>query len=155
MQRLNHLDKVKDVTKLICITYRNHKFCYHQAANFEPLYIALTYEHFLRAKLSVSSLAKSTRKRTVTSNVTNHQHHRNGHSVGIYARYKDAAGSVFTSKRDKPETDLQKHVTVSSTSMESDVSMAEYLRTFLLPRPNIGTRARRYQRNVGRCVPGA
>lgn len=37
-------------------------------------------------------------------------------------------------------TDLQKHVTVSSTSMDSVVSIAEYLRTFLLPRPNIGTR---------------
>ncbi|EFN69557.1 hypothetical protein EAG_03373 [Camponotus floridanus] len=60
----------------------------------------------------------------------------------------------FMSKRNKSETDLQKHVTVSSTSMESDVSMAEYLRTFLLPRPNIGTRARRYQGNVGRCVGG-
>lgn len=34
-------------------------------------------------------------------------------------------------------TDLQKHVTVSSTSMERDVSIAEYLSTFLLPRPNI------------------
>lgn len=60
----------------------------------------------------------------------------------------------LTSERDKPETDLQKHVTVSSTSMESDVSMAEYLRTFLLPRPNIGTRAQRYQGNVGRCAGG-
>lgn len=35
------------------------------------------------------------------------------------------------------KTDLQKHVTVSSTSMEREVSMAEYLSTFLLPRPNI------------------
>ncbi|KYN42632.1 hypothetical protein ALC56_02967 [Trachymyrmex septentrionalis] len=52
------------------------------------------------------------------------------------------------------ETDLQKHVTVSSTSMESDVSMAEYLRTFLFPSPNIGTRARRYQGGTGRWAWG-
>ncbi|KYQ50880.1 hypothetical protein ALC60_10019, partial [Trachymyrmex zeteki] len=51
-------------------------------------------------------------------------------------------------------TDLQKHVTVSSTSMESDVSMAEYLRTFLFPSPNIGTRARRYQGGTGKWAWG-
>lgn len=61
-----------------------------------------------------------------------------------YVRIR-TADSVHRHEARQVETDLQKHVTVSSTSMESDVSMAEYLRTFLFPNPNIGTRARRYQ----------
>lgn len=74
-----------------------------------------------------------------------YQHHIDTHIRHRSCTYEDRCDSVHRHGARQVETDLQKHVTVSSTSMESDVSMAEYLRTFLFPSPNIGTRARRYQ----------
>lgn len=101
----NHLAKVENIIKLICNNYRNHKikFRHHQATNVESLYISSTYECFWWAKLSMhlmSSLARFTKK----ENAIAIEHRRPPASprrtlVSIYARYKDAANSVFTSCR--------------------------------------------------------